>query len=280
MSELRDSFAWLFFAFALPSPCILWRVLHVTVVSSRTRTAERRGQQNACVWQTWQGYHSRVSKLNINVFWSLQKNCLKESEVWRKVISNKVIVTLVTQGLPSSFLSRPVAYTSVRATQEAGFGLSDSVGGAEKRTFFLFHPLCITYCPLLSECLGLAKSIFAALSIRRDLISPEKSNTSWKVRLSDRLKLVFARKSGFQWWSAAPSLFYFCSHLCALFLRSWTGLFTVDLQSILTQSSSAHVEESSQTRKHWGREWFTVSYFNGMIIASYPMSQGGWWQGV
>ena len=36
------------------------------------------------------------------------KICFKESEVWRKVISNKIIVTLVTQGLPSSFLSRPV----------------------------------------------------------------------------------------------------------------------------------------------------------------------------
>ena len=34
---------------------------------------------------------------------------LKESEVWRKVVSNKIIFTLVTQGLPSSFLSRPVA---------------------------------------------------------------------------------------------------------------------------------------------------------------------------
>ena len=30
-----------------------------------------------------------------------KKTCLKESEVWRKVISNKIIVTLVTQGLPS-----------------------------------------------------------------------------------------------------------------------------------------------------------------------------------
>ena len=33
----------------------------------------------------------------------------KESEVWRKVVSNKIIVTLVTQDLPSSLLSRPVA---------------------------------------------------------------------------------------------------------------------------------------------------------------------------
>ena len=37
-----------------------------------------------------------------------KKICLKENEVWRKVISNKIIVTLVTQSLPSSFLSRPV----------------------------------------------------------------------------------------------------------------------------------------------------------------------------
>ena len=37
-----------------------------------------------------------------------KKTCLKESDVWRKVISNKIVVTVVTQGLPSSFLSRPV----------------------------------------------------------------------------------------------------------------------------------------------------------------------------
>ena len=43
---------------------------------------------------------------NMYVFWSFTKR-LKESEVWRKVFSNK-INTLVTQGLPSSFLSSPV----------------------------------------------------------------------------------------------------------------------------------------------------------------------------
>ena len=37
---------------------------------------------------------------------------LKKSDVWRKVISNKIVVTVVTQGLPSSFLSRPVALFS------------------------------------------------------------------------------------------------------------------------------------------------------------------------
>ena len=38
-----------------------------------------------------------------------KKICLKECEVWQKVFSNKIVVMLVIQGLPSSFLSRPVA---------------------------------------------------------------------------------------------------------------------------------------------------------------------------
>ena len=33
-----------------------------------------------------------------------KKICLKESDGWRKVISNKFVVTVVTQGLPSSCL--------------------------------------------------------------------------------------------------------------------------------------------------------------------------------
>ena len=41
------------------------------------------------------------NSLNIDVFLIGYKNiCLKESEVWRKVFSNKIIVTLVAQGLP------------------------------------------------------------------------------------------------------------------------------------------------------------------------------------
>ena len=47
------------------------------------------------------------SALMFSVFY--KKICLKESDGWRKVISNKFVVTVVTQGLPSSFLSRPVA---------------------------------------------------------------------------------------------------------------------------------------------------------------------------
>ena len=49
--------------------------------------------------------------------------CLKENEVWRKVVSNKIIVTLVTQGLPSSLLSRPVAllhYGIVESARKQG----------------------------------------------------------------------------------------------------------------------------------------------------------------
>ena len=47
-----------------------------------------------------------ISLLNVNVVWSSTKKiCLKESEIWRKIIWNKIIVTLVTQGLLSSFLA-------------------------------------------------------------------------------------------------------------------------------------------------------------------------------
>ena len=49
------------------------------------------------------------SSLNIKVSGLLQKMCLKEGEVWQNIFSNKIIVTLVTQGFPSSFLSHPVA---------------------------------------------------------------------------------------------------------------------------------------------------------------------------
>ena len=45
--------------------------------------------------------------LMFSFFW--KKDLFKKSEVWQKVISNKIIVSLVTQGLPSSSLSRPVA---------------------------------------------------------------------------------------------------------------------------------------------------------------------------
>ena len=86
------------------------------LVSLRNRTAERRGRQNACVLQTWQGYYLRVlswSSLTL-MFSGLLQNVLfnglcslAKFLFWKKI---KNLVTLYTEGLQSSFLSRPVAY--------------------------------------------------------------------------------------------------------------------------------------------------------------------------
>ena len=79
------------------------------LASLRHRTAERRlsvtnvtGLLLTCFVE---------NSLNVDVFCSSKKTSeyLKECEVWRKVSSNKIIVTLVTKGLPSSFLTRRVA---------------------------------------------------------------------------------------------------------------------------------------------------------------------------
>ena len=43
-----------------------------TLVSLRNKTAERRGRQNACACQTWQGYYLRVSS------WSSPKGLVKK----------------------------------------------------------------------------------------------------------------------------------------------------------------------------------------------------------
>ena len=48
----------------------------------RNMTAERRGRQNVCVWQTWQGYSLRVLSWSLLIIVFL--SCLKESEVWEK----------------------------------------------------------------------------------------------------------------------------------------------------------------------------------------------------
>ena len=55
-------------------------ILPAVIVSLRNRTAGRRGRQNVCVWQTWQGYNLHVmswSPLRINVLWFLQKDLFK-----------------------------------------------------------------------------------------------------------------------------------------------------------------------------------------------------------
>ena len=68
-------------------------------VSLRNRTGEERRRQNTraitCVFRRDLVLYRKI--------------CLKENEVWRKVVSNKIIVTLVKQGLLSFLLSRPVA---------------------------------------------------------------------------------------------------------------------------------------------------------------------------
>ena len=48
----------------------------------RNMTTERRGRQNVCVWQTWQGYSLRVLSWSLLIIVFL--SCLKESEVWQK----------------------------------------------------------------------------------------------------------------------------------------------------------------------------------------------------
>ena len=56
-----------------PPPC-------KQALSLRNRTAERRGQQNACVWQTWQAYYLRVlwwSSLKLMFSGLLQKVLFK-----------------------------------------------------------------------------------------------------------------------------------------------------------------------------------------------------------
>ena len=52
-----------------------------------------------------------------------QKICLKKGEVWRKFVSNIVILTFVTQGVPSAFLFRSTAHVHWGQSNEAKFKL-------------------------------------------------------------------------------------------------------------------------------------------------------------
>ena len=101
-----------------PQGCIEPIMLHwvqiAIIVSLRNRTVERGGRQNACV--------AKVTGLCVVVIFTkyqcfsvfYKKICLKEDEVWGNFFSNKIIVTLVRQGLPSSLLARPVAYSHTK----------------------------------------------------------------------------------------------------------------------------------------------------------------------
>ena len=63
--------------------------------------------------------------------------CSKKDVVWRHVFSNKIIVTIVTQGLPSSFLFRlEREFTTINegsAVKESAIKGSTSGDGKEKR---------------------------------------------------------------------------------------------------------------------------------------------------
>ena len=74
--------------------------LKQSLVSLRNRTAQRRGRQNACVWQTWQACYLRVcvDVQSIQLCFDLLQK--------RRWSLAEIVFTLVTQGLPSSSLCR------------------------------------------------------------------------------------------------------------------------------------------------------------------------------
>ena len=80
----------------------------VLLLSLPNRTAGRRGQQNACAWQTWQGYYLRVmswSSLDINAFWSFTKRSVQRRvDFGGRVFQPKLLSRLSHKvcGLPSS----------------------------------------------------------------------------------------------------------------------------------------------------------------------------------
>ena len=88
-----------------------WHPRSPALVGEFTQQDDRKKRTAKCLWVTnvtglllkclsW-------SSLSIKVYGLYENIWFKESEIWWKVISNKIIVMLVTQGLPSSFLSRP-----------------------------------------------------------------------------------------------------------------------------------------------------------------------------
>ena len=64
----------------VPGPRSQGRVVENPGKDQQSDQHHQWGQQNACVWHTWQGYHLEVlswSSLNISVFWSFTKNLFK-----------------------------------------------------------------------------------------------------------------------------------------------------------------------------------------------------------
>ena len=80
----------------------------VVLLSLPNRTAGRRGRQNACAWQTWQGYYLGVmswSSLDINAFWSFTKRSVQRRvDFGGRVFQTKLFSRLSHKvcGFPSS----------------------------------------------------------------------------------------------------------------------------------------------------------------------------------
>ena len=80
-------------------------------VNATVQQKEEKGKRLVCDKRNM----AITSAFYCNRHWTLRflvvykKSCSKDSEVWQSFFSNKIIVTLVTQGFPSSFLSHPVA---------------------------------------------------------------------------------------------------------------------------------------------------------------------------
>ena len=79
---------------------------HQHLVSLCNRTAPRKGPQKnvSNMTRLSLAYYVAIFTKHYCVLVFNKKICLKEDEIWWKIISKKNIVTLVTQGLSSSFL--------------------------------------------------------------------------------------------------------------------------------------------------------------------------------
>ena len=88
-----------------------------------------------------------------------EKIYLREGEVWRKVFSNKIIVTHVTQGLPSSFLSRPLCVLCREmVTLQKHCWMANAAVGQEKQRDYIIQKSNIPQLPV--HCLPSSKVVF------------------------------------------------------------------------------------------------------------------------
>ena len=83
---------------------------------------------------TWRGFFSEFHGI-----------CLTEGEVRRKVISNKIIVTLVTTGLPCSFLSLLLRKLNIVSMETVAWIFSGTANDMLNSFIVLFFVQCRRY---------------------------------------------------------------------------------------------------------------------------------------